>query len=691
MIKFTLTTIILLVILYLPGFILSKNNSSDTIDNFIGSSLLSMGIYSILGILTWTMGLKGLKPVALGTLLILLISIVIKHYLNLSKSRNTRGEIFCSSKNSLCDLFCFVLYIAVGVITMSYLFLGSLNDLSSIVQFDDNVTHISLVKSMLNGGSLSLISNSIYSDGPIDTAPYGLAFYPNGWHVLVALSTRISAASIPVAENAANFILGGVVFPLGVFYFLKKAFNNCKQAIPYGAFACFCCYAFPLRMLMVHGAFPNYAAFCLLPTACGIFIRLFDADNRHFNKQLLPHLILSCVGLTALHPNAIFSAIVLLTPYVFTRYIPVKMSNHMRDTTYRKKIAVTSILFLTVVIFFWVFCFFSPLFKDTVTFDWAWSSTITESLFQLLSLSFLLPNRANYFLGVIFCISLISTLTNKQTRWLIVSFVCTSILYISGGCASYFIKHLLCGFWYTDPERIQALVTISAIPILTYGIYSIVINVSTTLVKLENARFNLYLPVAIAIVAIFLTGVFGDEAKFASPTGITAIDETTYGLNLETDNTEISEYSKEEEAFMSQASGKIAKGYTVINLPSDGSALTYAINGINVYYRNYALGTNRSKGSDSKTSQIIRTTLNKYTNSLKTKKALKQINAKYVLLLDIGKRNPRYERDGRIIEQSGNSYYCKQSWRGLNINNNTPGFKLISKQGKFRLYEITEL
>ena len=70
-----------------------------------------------------------------------------------------------------------------------------------------------------------------------------------------------------MAENAVNVVWTGLVYPLGLFALVSKIFGKKIQAAVLAPFAAFANMAFPVRMLTVHGPFPNMLSFCCVPIA----------------------------------------------------------------------------------------------------------------------------------------------------------------------------------------------------------------------------------------------------------------------------------------------------------------------------------------------------------------------------------------------------------------------------------------
>ncbi|MBF4808198.1 MAG: hypothetical protein HXK26_05835 [Lancefieldella rimae] len=90
-----------------------------------------------------------------------------------------------------------------------------------------------------------------------------------------------------------------------------------------------------------------------------------------------------------------------------------------------------------------------------------------------------------------------------------------------------------------------------------------------------------------------------------------------------------------------------------------------------VYYRA------KAEGEETPQSWFIRTKLNQISNDQEVQKAVKDIGAHYVILLDTD--NPALLGDQ------------KEVFPGLQITDNTPGFEVVLAEGPYRLYRITAI
>ena len=184
-----------------------------------------------------------------------------------------------------------------------------------------------------------------------------------------------------------------------------------------------------------------------------------------------------------------------------------------------------------------------------------------------------------------------------------------------------------------------------------------------------------YLPVGILVALMLMCQFFPFHAKLMGKTDI--------GAGLVKIHREVSmRYSwdrgltGEEDAFVKKAVELIGEGALVINVPSDGSCWSYGVEGINTYFRR---SSDNGRGG-AEESKILRTQLRDISTSEEVQRLVNDLDARYVLMLDVQGSDHRTTTTIR---------YKEENWRGIEtIDEQTPGFKLLLSEDDMRLYEI---
>ena len=118
----------------------------------------------------------------------------------------------------------------------------------------------------------------------------------------------------------------------------------------------------------------------------------------------------------------------------------------------------------------------------------------------------------------------------------------------------------------------------------------------------------------------------------------------------------------------------------VLNCPEDGSFFAYSIGDINTYFRSPGFTDQDDLTDDAR---CIKNQLYRIDKNNSVRKAVVDVNAQYVMLLDLG---------GEITaDRHTYGYYDPQEWEGFNqITDSTPGFEVVLSEGDMRLYKIVD-
>ncbi|MET3466751.1 DUF6541 family protein [Microbacterium sp. BDGP8] len=145
----------------------------------------------------------------------------------------------------------------LGVVLLGIRFVAEFGTPDAISQTNDAAFHLSAVRFATETGIASPLA--------ITEVIGARGFYPSAWHTLAALIPPLTGASIPLAANAVTFVIGVVVWPLGL------AFLAFRVAGPVAAGASAtvagAVMAFPLGLVQWGVLYPQLLAGALLPAA----------------------------------------------------------------------------------------------------------------------------------------------------------------------------------------------------------------------------------------------------------------------------------------------------------------------------------------------------------------------------------------------------------------------------------------
>ena len=674
-IQFSIAFIVGVLVIFLPGSLLFKALRFGTVSAIICAPIGSISTYIVLTTLYGFLSI----PCNVGSLFvtsILVFGIIfVGSYLARKKTAQKKNVLFALSKKETLILSG---YIVVGIALCLYFFIKSLDGATSFYNRVDNTTHLSLISTFSQSGLWSSLYTSSYLPSEVTPLENPMGFYPAGWHYLVALTVQITDYPVTLCVNAINAIFIGLIYPSGCFFLLKFLFKNNTLLLCLGSVVALAFTAFPWGMLLKGPLYSNMASFSLLPAILGgsiAFIEIFLRDK--VKIQLAVFAIASFVSLALTQTNGLFSVVVFLTCFLISFLF--KKSSSSQRTFDRIKLPFFVALLAVVL---WIISFKAPFMQGVVTYDWKNDLSLIDGLFTLLSLS-LSASTPQLLLactlpfGILYCLG-------KKQAWLLFPALFMACAYLECRCGTGLLKHLLAGFWYTDPYRLAANLAIFLVPIATAGIGLFVSLFNTVLVRASDALSLQIKPCSTVILIALVFSVVVYYPNYTFPrsddkviTSFGTIQNRMEGI-FTTDKEQV--YSKQEQEFVEEVINIIPNGSLVINQPNDGSVYSYAVNDLNTYYH-YIIRGKDVPSNETTDSVLIRTKLNEYASNSEVKKAVENIGAEYVMLLD-------YERawsDAPKLPQSTQPSF----WKGIDsITDETPGFELILAEDDMRLYKI---
>ena len=201
-------------LLFVPGFLLLRLLNLTGIGLFSGAVAISGLIFVALGIVFDSAGLLGPCPMMCAYLVITVFEILLLISFRKKGLIDKRKETLSSLIKGWSLDFAFV-YVVCGLLIMGLLFVKNLDGADSFLAFADNVTHLSFIANMMDGGSFSTLKMSQYNHLSAEQIPFleNEAYYPGAWHIVAAMAGSVFDASPALVENAVNYVFVAVVFP----------------------------------------------------------------------------------------------------------------------------------------------------------------------------------------------------------------------------------------------------------------------------------------------------------------------------------------------------------------------------------------------------------------------------------------------------------------------------------------------
>ncbi len=677
-----------LALLAVPGFFILRGFGLARLESVLCAPVPSMLLCALLAIVFYKCGLFCTWwLLALACIVVsLAVYLVGSRVASGSRAASGRSAGACASGPASLSRFaaspwCALLYVGAAAVVYCFMFVANADDASSFVQYYDNMHHLGSIQSSLITGNWSSFDTTSYPDGFAGgVAPVASrsGFYPSAWHCIASFAASLTSCGVAVAENASLAAFCIFVFPAGMYLLMSKLLSDKPMAVVAGA-VCAVSFAFwPWRFMTFGPLLPNLVSLSLLPAVAFAFLSIFDAGISRRRRITCAVLFVCGLGaLTLTQPNVAFALGVFLAPYLvlLASRIPLRLACSHK-VLWRVLAGVAAAVCIVAV---WVACNKAPFMQSVVNYVWDPYVSTDTAIKDVLRMRFLY-HPSQIALSLLVACGIIAAIVDRSRIWVVAPFVIASCLYVVAASMEGPLRHLLTGFWYTDPNRIISMVVIFAMPLAAWG-FSAVIEAVLAIVarvrasssfKMSSGWCAASLGCLMVVFCVwnfwphyYLTGQEDSENAF---------DVAIYYLQDAFCDGRNSWYDRAERDFVSQAISAVGTDEVIANVPGDGSASAYAISGASVLYRYY---DEANAESELEASRQIRQHMNDIASSPAVADAAKELNVGYVLKLN------RMEDGSLEFAEVGD-------WQGLlSVNDDTPGFEVVLAEGDMRLYKVT--
>lgn len=698
---FLLAFSLMVVALYVPGFMMLRALKLSRIGAVCCAPLITVALYAVLAIAYQKFGVFAsfvslICPVAAVGVLMLSLTYLGqrvavsprgratcgKHGIKAADGSRSCGKAGISVDADAVEWLMLIAYVLVGLTAATLIFVKNLDGPSSFMQEYDNWYHLGAVRSFIETGNYSSLSPSIYADWRAQglTEPYETisGFYPSAWHGIVAMVVSLLGSTVTLGVNALNAMIVGVVYPVGVFYLLRTLFGPNRSVRWLGSIGAVAFSAFPWCYVEYGPLYPNLLSSALLPMCISCFIEVF-ADGSPSRERIRSGgiFIVGSMAVALAQPNGIFTAAIILAPYC------VYQAGRIASRAWKGRVVVAVQVVVALSIFaIWIVCYRLPAFREIVNFNWA----SYESFHQAVASALLLGvgmESIQPLLALCVLIGFTWALTRREYRWIAVSYLLVFVSYCIATSFEGYLKHILTGFWYTDPRRLAANMAIAGLPLAVIGMSRLFgwlkrIFLAFAAHPGEMSAKPTKLAGVLSLITVLVLVFYPNFEMRGIVKVTTAFGGLADHIAAQNSQSRNNILNPEERAFAEKAFAITGNNDPIINTPNDGSCFLYGIDDMNMMYRFFYV---QDPSKETEASRLIRTELNQVATDASVQEAVKSYGVRYVLVLDQGedKNQPR-----RFV---GN--YDPAQWRGiLSITDDTPGFKTVLSEGDMRLYEI---
>lgn len=736
-IGFSVAAIAAAAFLYVPGYVAARAIGCTRVVALAAAPLPSMALYAVLGIAFGLVGVAvpwfGLAGSALAVAAAAFaIGAVVRRarsaHVEPAADRARRGAdalgfsagriSFGGDVSPRLDALLLGLVAIMGVVFGAVFFAGNLSSPDSILQEYDNVHHLSEIRTFMETGTWSSLSVSSYAfpeEEHLSPFGYDAGFYPSAWHCVCAFVACATGVPVAAAVNAVNFAFSFVVYPMGAFLFMRELFCDRVEAAVLGAAASLCVVAFPWTFLEFGPLYPNLAANALVFPAAFAFLALVGGESaRPRRVRAAALLVIGVVGIALAQPNGVFALGALVAPLIVQR----AGCTAWRACAGRPRRAVAAIAAgaaaVAVIAALWLVAYGLPFMQSIVSNTWLASMGVGEGLAHVFAFSYgeAPASGIHVVFGILAIAGAVCALASRRHAWLAFSYAFSVVAFVLVVSTEGAAKHLLAGFWYTDPRRMLALMGMFAAPLAALALDGVARAAARLAAHRTDSGVGGRTPggagsrragtvanggwphrrsarsasaVAPAVVVAVAFVLLSAVVPLPAPGGAIAAPLAATGSWVERQNDWDNEsqlvLTGEERDFAREANELLPDGAVVANAPNDGSAYLYGAEGMEMAYR-YLTGYDGDDDTgETSESRLVRTALRDIASRDDVRVAAEKMGIEYVLLLDQG--DPRGE-DRRYLFS-----YGQDDWSGIEgIADGTPGFEVVMSEGDMRLYRI---
>lgn len=674
------TYLVALAILYVPGCIVWARWLKSPLAIFAAGPGTSIFLYVVAGIVLSKMHVRaGAFEIALFSLIAGTISFLAS--LTLRKRHET-------SPDTSSQLKLFALCLVIGFVFSYWFFSHSLSGWSSIIQSEDNIRHYTFIQNLLNSTDWSTLDVSMYGMGSSQILGPNVAsdgvVYPLGWHIVSALTCALSPTDVGTGSNIANLAFTSATLPVGTCSLLSFIFpEHPKKRLALGSAATLLFPATSWVLLGVWPLFPNLASMCLVPASAALFIGAFKERDENQRLPLGIAFVLACGGIGATQTNGLFSCAVFLAPFAVATACDIAFSHSKKGHGSEKKArliagAVTSLAIAAA----WLLAYRLPVFNAVVSTYWAPLSSTWQVIVDVALVAYPLQ-AVSPVLAVLVLVGLTSIARHSNNTWLIAAYLFGALLFVvSAGFGNNILKHILTGFWYTDPYRVAGVASLCSTPLAYVGICATLdFAESRCSVMRRNpsqSSWESLAPTFVAIVSLFIIFALPSFQVRGLLDVTTPFTDMTSHMRGFTRQEEGSILTREKIDFISQVRSVVDETDVIANIPYDGSCYAESVANLNLLFKNDEPYTDDFTAG---WAIAIKNELANISHSDEIARIASEHSVRYVLLL------------GEDADTMGSwkGSFREQDWLGLSsISDETPGFKTVLSQGDMRLYEITD-
>jgi hypothetical protein len=384
-----------------------------------------------------------LLPLALGTALIAAIALLLRRFAQPDPAPGKRRT----------GLTVAVTLAVVAVIT-TVMFARAFGGPENIAQRFDNIVHLNAIALAVQTGDASPFQIGATSD---------IGAYPNGWHALATLAVELTGASVPVAVNATNLAVVGILWPASTMALAGALFAQRRTAYVVAGALSTGFGAFPALFFNWGVLYPNVVGYAMIPAGFAAVVACFGQNSRGSRVRALLLAVLLAGGTGLGHPNAFLALLAFSAAYVISALAVRLVAHPSRRHGWAFTIAVMA--FALVIGVVWAIARTSAEHSG-----WSPWQNIAQAIGEAVTVA---PRGFTPTVTILLLLlaGVVAVARRPVSIPVVAPFLVAVTFFVvsSGFAIDHWFRQWLTNPWYNDSNRLAALIPIVAIPVATLG------------------------------------------------------------------------------------------------------------------------------------------------------------------------------------------------------------------------------
>ncbi|WP_424707557.1 DUF6541 family protein [Microbacterium sp. SLBN-111] len=389
--------------------------------------------------------------------------------------------------------------LAATAAATTVLFARAFGSPENIAQRFDNIVHLNAIAFALQSGSASPFQIGATSD---------IGFYPNAWHALTTLGAELTGASVPVAVNAANLAIVGILWPASTMALAGAFFAQRRTAYVVSAALSTGFGAFPALFFNWGVLYPNLVGYAMVPAALAAIVTALGDRGRAVLVRSTLLIALLAAGTFLGHPNAFLSLLFVAAAAVVAAFAA-------RAATARDRRAVLTLILVAAAFAVAVLATVAVFRTPADHSGWAPWQNLAQS-FGEAALASPRGYTPTLLVSALLMVAFIAVARRPRLLPAVAPFAVAVLLFVvsSGLRADHPLRQLLTNPWYNDSNRLAALLPLAAIPVATLGALVVVDLVQRWARARDLPAWARGLATAVGVIVIFSVAV-GPNVRIA--------------------------------------------------------------------------------------------------------------------------------------------------------------------------------